>query len=122
MLECPNCHKSIESEAIACPFCHTELTAYGHPGIPLYRSSGTEFLCSTCTYHADDSCDFPQRPHAKTCTLYHNQSEPKFVSAENADKHRTILSLTQIWLQRNPVIWILIAIGLVSFLIALGQS
>jgi hypothetical protein len=27
-------------------------------------------LCATCLYDADDTCNFPQRPHAETCTLY----------------------------------------------------
>lgn len=62
---CPRCHQSIDSQAVACPYCRIEIKAFGHPGIPLHRAEGTSFLCNSCTYHADDSCNFPQRPYAQ---------------------------------------------------------
>jgi hypothetical protein len=70
MLSCPRCQAAIESTTIQCPRCRLTLKAHGHPGIPLYRTDGSESLCATCVYDADDSCNFPQRPHAETCTLY----------------------------------------------------
>lgn len=92
MLECPNCNQPLESGAIACPYCRTELKAYGHPGIPLYRADAAEFLCTTCIYHQDDSCTFPQRPYAKTCTLYHDRAEPLFVETKNTYNRGNILA------------------------------
>jgi len=38
----------------------------------LHRAQGDQILCPTCVYEADNSCNFPQRPQAKTCTLYQN--------------------------------------------------
>ncbi|MEO1069248.1 MAG: hypothetical protein AAFW95_09035 [Cyanobacteria bacterium J06638_6] len=70
MLSCPRCQAAIEPTTIHCPRCRLTLKAHGHPGIPLYRTDGSESLCATCVYDADDSCNFPQRPHAETCTLY----------------------------------------------------
>jgi hypothetical protein len=36
----------------------------------LHRAQGVTPLCADCTYHIDNSCTFPQRPVAITCTLY----------------------------------------------------
>jgi hypothetical protein len=76
-VSCPHCHQLVDSQAISCPYCRTTLKAYGHPGIPLHRATGDGYLCDTCTYHADDTCNFPQRPYAKDCTLYQNIEETK---------------------------------------------
>jgi hypothetical protein len=70
MLSCPRCQAAIEPTTIQCPNCRLELKAHGHPGITLHRAEGETALCATCVYEADDSCNFPQRPHAQTCTLY----------------------------------------------------
>jgi hypothetical protein len=70
MLSCPRCQAAIEPTAIHCPRCRLTLKAHGHPGIPLYRTEGDTALCATCVYDADDTCNFPQRPNAETCTLY----------------------------------------------------
>lgn len=70
MPQCPQCHQPIDSQAVICPHCRTPLKAYGHPGITLHRSPTGTYLCETCTYHADDSCTYPQRPYAQECTLY----------------------------------------------------
>lgn len=70
MLSCPRCQANIKPTAINCPRCRLALKAHGHPGMPLHRTEGDEALCATCLYDADDSCNFPQRPHAETCTLY----------------------------------------------------
>lgn len=76
MPNCPRCHQAVDSQAIACPYCRTALKAYGHPGIPLFRAEGETYLCDTCLYHDDDTCNFPQRPYAKECTLYHDRLQP----------------------------------------------
>jgi hypothetical protein len=66
----------MKSDAIACPRCRTPVKAYGHPGIVLHRAAGTEPLCKTCLYDADDTCNYPQRPDAQECTMYHNVTVP----------------------------------------------
>lgn len=70
MLSCPRCQATIEPTTIQCPRCQLTLKAHGHPGMPLHRTEGDQPLCVTCIYDADDSCNFPQRPQAQTCTLY----------------------------------------------------
>ncbi len=72
MPTCPQCQYSISATAVTCPNCGLELKAHGHPGIDLHRSQGDTYLCESCSYHQDDSCTFPQRPLANTCTLYQN--------------------------------------------------
>ncbi len=120
MPECPKCHQPTDSQAIACPYCRTELKAYGHPGIPLYRSNSEEFLCDSCTYHEDGTCNFPQRPHAKTCTLYHDKSQP--LVEPPASRYRpSRLQLVRAWCRRNPAVLILVGLGLISFLLALWR-
>ena len=122
MLECPNCHQSLESGAIACPYCRTELKAYGHPGIPLHRAGAAEFLCTTCTYHQDDSCTFPQRPYAKTCTLYHDRAEPLFVETQNTYNSGNLWARFRSRWRIGPVAIALLGIVLISLvLVFLGQ-
>ncbi len=70
MPSCPRCHQSILATAVTCSNCNLELKAHGHPGIDLHRSQGDAYLCDSCSYHQDDTCTFPQRPLATTCTLY----------------------------------------------------
>ena len=76
MSHCPLCNKPIDSQAINCPYCNNPVKAFGHPGIPLYQADRDEFLCDRCIYHEDDTCNFPQRPYAKSCTLFHDRSTP----------------------------------------------
>jgi hypothetical protein len=75
MSTCPRCHQPVEAQAVRCPHCFRALKAYGHPGIPLHQATGDTFLCDSCRYHEDNTCTFPQRPYAKTCTLYRDRSE-----------------------------------------------
>ncbi|MEB3293356.1 MAG: zinc ribbon domain-containing protein, partial [Synechococcales bacterium] len=75
MRNCPKCHHSVKPNAVVCPNCHTQLKAFGHPGMDLHHvKQGQKSLCLTCTYHADDSCNYPKRPHAQECTLYQEQN------------------------------------------------
>jgi len=69
MPACPRCQHWVAAQAIRCDRCHLVLKAHGHPGIPLHRAA-EGVLCPTCQYHQDDSCTFPQRPQATSCTLY----------------------------------------------------
>jgi hypothetical protein len=115
MPNCPRCHQSVETQAIVCPYCRTALKAYGHPGIPLYRAVGDEFLCDSCTYHADDTCNYPQRPLAKECTLYQNHLLP-----QTPISYKPSLQTTwNTWLRRNASWIILVGLIVVSLLLAL---
>lgn len=115
MPTCPRCHQAVDSQAIACPYCRTALKAHGHPGIPLYRAEGTGYLCETCTYHEDDTCNFPQRPYAKECTLYHDHLQPLVTVSPRAKKGQGLTL-------RGNEGWLILA-GLlgVSLLIALAN-
>ncbi|NJO75874.1 MAG: zinc ribbon domain-containing protein [Leptolyngbyaceae cyanobacterium RM1_406_9] len=115
MSECPRCHQPIDVQAIACPHCRLPLKAFGHPGIPLHRAAGEEYLCATCLYHVDDTCNFPQRPYAKECTLYVNSSQQNSITPYKPK--RTFLARN--WLSRNAVWLVLGTLLLVSILIAL---
>ncbi|MBD3881937.1 zinc ribbon domain-containing protein [Phormidium tenue FACHB-886] len=116
MPTCPRCHQTVESQAIACPYCHTALKAHGHPGIPLYRATGTESLCETCTYHEDDTCNFPQRPYAKECTLYENR-----LQAKPEARRKPGDSSFNGWLRRNSAWLVLVGLIVISILIAIRQ-
>jgi hypothetical protein len=84
MAHCPRCRHLVEAQAINCGHCGLTLKAHGHPGIPLHRATGAVSLCTTCAYHADDSCTFPQRPIAQTCTLYQSLQDPISVKPSKA--------------------------------------
>lgn len=113
MPNCPRCHQSVDTQAISCPYCRTQLKAYGHPGIPLHRASKEAYLCDSCTYHADDTCTFPQRPYAKECTLYQDldqvQTQPRYTRNGN---------LTN-WIKRHQFWLLLLGLLFLSFLIVL---
>jgi hypothetical protein len=114
MPECPRCHQPIDAQAIACPHCHVALKAYGHPGITLFRATDDTYLCDTCTYQADDTCTFPQRPHAKECTLYTNLNQQPAIQPS-----QTSLNLRR-W-TRGGTVWWLIA-GLLAASVWLAWS
>lgn len=113
MSECSRCHQSVDEQAIACPHCGTPLKAFGHPGIPLYRATGETYLCQSCTYDADDTCNFPQRPHARECTLYHDRAQPLVVPV-----YKPRFSLSG-WLRRNALWLIVVAIVVIGVAVAL---
>jgi len=116
MPECPRCHQPVEAQAIACPFCRTSLKAHGHPGIPLYRATGEEPLCSTCVYHEDDTCTFPQRPHAMECTLYSDRAKQTLPTAQ---QRYTNGFLFKMWFKRNISWLLLLGLLLVSLILVL---
>ncbi|HLO51092.1 MAG TPA: zinc ribbon domain-containing protein [Kamptonema sp.] len=118
MPDCPRCSQKYDASAIACPHCQTPLKAYGHPGIPLHRSQDGEYLCTSCLYHEDDTCNFPQRPFAKDCTLYHDRSEP-ILSSPTAYISGGWLQNLKNWCQRNIVWVILLSLVIVSLLLSL---
>ena len=112
---CPRCRQTVVSQAITCPTCRTPLKAHGHPGIPLYRAEGSAYLCDSCTYHADDTCNYPQRPYAKECTLYQD------VDAVVVAPPRRANWQTGLRLKGQEGWWILAGLGGVSLLIALSK-
>ncbi|MBE9040797.1 zinc ribbon domain-containing protein [Oscillatoriales cyanobacterium LEGE 11467] len=111
MRECPQCHQSLPQRAVTCPYCGISLTAYGHPGIPLHRATDKESLCASCTYDADDTCTFPQRPHARDCTLYHDISEPP-IESKPTYKPRP-------WIERHLIWLVVLVLVALSILLAL---
>jgi hypothetical protein len=119
MTSCPRCHQPIDTQALQCPYCRTPLKAYGHPGIPLYQSIGQDFLCDRCIYHEDDSCNYPQRPYAKTCTLFHDKSKP-LVEETKSFRDRPGLSISSLttWCRRNQGLLLLIVLIIISVAIA----
>jgi len=118
MPTCPRCRQAVDSQAIACPTCRTALKAHGHPGIPLYRAEGEAYLCDSCAYHADDTCNYPQRPHAKECTLY---IDSQTVNRVLVAPSRRVNWQTRLWILGNEGWWILAGLGGVSLLIALSK-
>lgn len=118
MPNCPRCHQAVDSQAIACPYCRTALKAHGHPGIPLYRAEGETYLCETCAYHHDDTCNFPQRPYAKECTLYQDHLQPVVTVQQRRSTWQTL----PLSLKRNEGWLILAGLVIVSLLIALSSK
>lgn len=121
MADCPRCAQTVDSSAVTCPHCHLTLKAYGHPGITLHQAVGDNYLCATCTYEADDTCTFPQRPYAKECTLYEDVSKPP-VSLAGRSTSPYSLSLSRkisLWLKQNPVWIALVGLVVISFVVSL---
>lgn len=113
---CPQCHQSVTSMALKCPHCQLPLKAFGHPGIPLHRATDDEFLCGTCFYDQDDSCNYPQRPRAKECMLYHPQDQPLVPAPVNyASSWQQVL---QRWVKQNLVWLVLLGLILLSVLLS----
>ena len=104
MPTCPRCNKSVPATAIDCPHCKLTLKAHGHPGMTLYRAKD-EPLCATCIYDADDSCNFPKRPDAMTCTLYQE------IGATKSDQE-IYRAPPRPWWQENTV-WIALGVLIV---------
>ncbi|ELR96813.1 zinc ribbon domain-containing protein [Gloeocapsa sp. PCC 73106] len=113
---CPHCQHEIATEAVICPYCRKELRAYGHRGIPLYYAEPTKFLCDRCLYEQDDTCTFPQRPYAKTCTLYQEQSVE---IAPTPPKQRFSLLTLRYWWERHRGLLLLFSLILISLIFAL---
>ncbi len=123
MTTCPRCHQLVDTQDIRCPHCHLVLKAYGHPGIPLYQASGETSLCDRCLYHEDNTCTFPQRPYAKTCTLFQDKIQP-LVTPFNSTRYpgypgSFIGSIRVCW-RRNWVFFLILGLIAISLLLALN--
>lgn len=114
-MHCPRCYQRVEPQAVTCPHCHTSLKAYGHPGIPLHQAEGETYLCETCLYEADDTCTFPQRPYAKTCTLYHNIDEPLAEEEYQLSPRATLKA----WVRQNKGLLLLLCLISISILLVI---
>lgn len=123
MANCPQCHQSVPSHAVTCPFCRIELKAHGHQGIPLYRASGLEPLCKTCVYDADDSCTYPKRPDARECTLYVAHSDSRLVKTvgTSTPNYQAGGMSAEAWFRRHGVWLGLIGLIIFSFLLAASR-
>lgn len=115
MPECPRCQKSVDAQAIACPYCKNPLKAFGHPGIPLHQTS-EGYLCETCLYHHDETCNFPKRPYAKECTLYTDASSPV---VEPDLPTPPVTTTLRWWMKRNSTLLLFAGLILISVAIAL---
>ena len=120
MPTCPKCQQLVDSQAIDCPHCQTQLKAYGHPGIPLYQATQTEFLCDRCLYHEDDTCSYDKRPYAKTCTLYHDKSQPLIMEDTIKLTPANPLNLIKRWCYRYR--GLLLILGLIGISLAIALS
>ena len=118
MPTCPRCKQPVDSQAIQCPKCNNTLKAFGHPGMPLYQSEDDSSLCDRCSYDRDDSCNFPKRPYAKSCTLFHDVAIPK-VSESIAPQSDRGLARIQNWLYRNRGLVAIAILILISVLMAI---
>ncbi|MGB7416245.1 MAG: hypothetical protein WA902_18730 [Thermosynechococcaceae cyanobacterium] len=98
MSNCPRCQQTLKGGVTTCPRCGMEVTAYGHPGIPLHRSGSDAYLCETCVYEQDDSCSFPQRPEAISCTLYRDYRKPMPQRKTKQQRGFSLDARSQLWL------------------------
>ena len=115
---CPRCHQPVDSQAVDCPHCNNPLKAFGHPGIPLYQAKNGDVLCDRCIYHEDDSCNFPQRPLAKSCTLFHDRSLPLVEEITPPVAQSGVVKFKN-WCMRNVTLIAIAIIILISILLAL---
>ncbi|MFP4299654.1 MAG: zinc ribbon domain-containing protein [Spirulinaceae cyanobacterium] len=120
MPNCFQCHNLVDAEAVRCPHCGTTLKAFGHPGIPLYQATNEDYLCDTCLYHEDDSCTFPKRPYAKTCTLYCDRENPLGQNDAVVYQSPGGWMGLKAWCYRNRTLLILLIIVGISLWLALS--
>ena len=118
MAKCPRCDRSVNREAIECPYCKNLLKAFGHPGIPVYQATDGNSLCDHCIYHEDDSCNYPQRPYAKSCTMFHDKEKPLVEESMNSSSRGSIAAIKLSFRRRRGLLMILILI-VISVLLVL---
>ncbi len=116
MPSCPRCQATLEATALQCSRCQIALKAHGHPGIPLHRAEMGATLCPTCCYHVDNSCNFPQRPTAQTCTLYRSLQQDAMDDFTPTGRK----ALGQ-WLRRYQGLGWWLGLGFISLVVVLLQ-
>ena len=118
MINCPRCHQPVKPQDLNCPRCNNQLKAFGHPGIDLYQVTDEGWLCDRCIYHEDDSCNFPQRPHAKSCTLFHDLSLP-LVEESTVSVPTDRIRALKYWVYKNRGLVAIAILAIISILLAL---
>lgn len=98
------------------------LKAYGHPGITLHRAVGDTPLCESCTYHADDTCNFPQRPLAQECTLYDDMNQRQLERQQAHNTRPDLLTSLRLSCQQHPTLFGLLGLAAVSVLLTVITS
>jgi hypothetical protein len=107
----------VTPETVTCPSCGLVLKAYGHPGLHIYRSQPGTFLCETCAYHADDTCDIVKRPFVQDCTLYQDIHESPVPEEPARPATPALNARIYFWLEQNPVfILLIIVLAIVIFI------
>jgi hypothetical protein len=118
-MNCPKCDRRIDAQAVKCPYCNNPLKGFGHPGIPLYQADTGTYLCDRCYYDRDDSCNYPQRPYAKSCTMFHDLDTP-LVAETNQFKSPGGITGFKLWCNRNKgLLFIVCLIALSMFLVTI---
>ena len=97
------------------------LKAYGHPGIPLYRAQENDYLCNSCSYHFDHTCNFPKYPHAQECILYGNIEEKK-LELQKQIYHQRLSTKVNNWIKCHQTLLLILGLFLVCLLITLFNS
>ncbi len=120
MPSCSKCKQPVDFQAVSCPHCNNPLKAFGHPGIPLYQSEDNTWLCDRCTYHLDDTCNFPQRPYAKSCTLFHDHSTPLIAEIDTPASRKGWAGIKN-WLNRNQGLIAIAVLIVFSVLLAISS-
>ena len=117
MAKCPRCDRSVNRDALECPYCKNPLKAFGHPGIPVYQATDDNFLCDHCIYDADDSCNYPKRPYAKSCTMFHDKEKP-LVEESMTSSSRGFIAAIKLWLRRHRGLLMILILIVISLLLA----
>jgi len=121
MLSCPHCEQQIAQEVVICPHCRKELKAFGHQGIPLHYAAQETYLCDRCLYHRDDSCNFPQRPYAKTCTLYQDYLQ-EFPCESEKKNNPSIITRVKYWISNHQRILLISLLLIISVIVTIATG
>jgi hypothetical protein len=125
MYTCPKCSQPVKPTEVTCPHCWTQLKAFGHQGIDLHHvKPGQDSLCTTCTYHADNSCNYPKRPLAKECTLYQdmqirNPSARRVSPVPASHPSKTPAPSIADWLRQHQGLSLIIGLLVLCILVAI---
>lgn len=122
MSSCPQCQKPVDAQALSCPYCDNPLKAFGHPGMPLYHSADGTSLCDRCTYHLDNTCNFPQCPVAKSCTLFHDAALPLVRESIKISASQLSWRGIKNWLYRYRGIIAIAILIVISVILVLSSS